>query len=924
MTTQEILITDQTVLNVAMRADIAALEEVVVVGYGTRLRSELTGSISTVRAEDMAGHTMPSFETALQGRTAGVHIAGGSGKAGQFIRTRIRGSSSISASSQPLIVIDGVPVVSHSLGSTSNEPTNPLADLNPADIERIDILKDASAAAIYGSRAANGVIIITTRRGQTGRPVINVSSQIGFSEPANKIGFLNRQQYLSLFEEAYTNVGAHEWYFPDFRQALDAFLGEEWRDTVVDVNWENHALRNGAHSQIDVNASGGTETTRYFAAVSLFDQVAIVNGNEFDRITGRLNLDQDFGENLSFGLNMNLARTRNFRVANDNAFASPLQMIALPPIQPDFIDGEPNRRTIYENGLVVRKYSHFNTEVFRNFGNLFVDLTLADGFSFRSEAGVDILSQREEQYLGRLTNDGGPAGSAYDRTVTSRVFNLENFFTFDRNILDIIDLNLVFGASAQQGDFNFASMTAVGFPSDQFQRIESAAEITGASSSATQFRNASFFSRANLNFFERYLLTVSARYDGSSRFGIDNRWGFFPAASIGWIVSNEGFLRDNPIVSFLKPRASWGITGNSEIDDFAPLGLFTATNYSGLSGIRPYTLPSDDLRWETTVQTNVGLDFGLLDNRITGEIDYYIKNTNDLLLFVNLPATSGFSSVYRNVGELKNSGWELSLNTVNIDREFDWTTNFNIATNRNEVTNIDGQIISQGIWRVMEGKPIGVFYTKEFAGVDPENGDALFYLNEEGDETTNLIAAAANRVVGDPNPEFMGGLTNTFSYGGFDLSFMFQFVYGNDIYNQGRQWQADGIAWFDNQVVDFYENRWRQPGDIAQYPQARWLDGNGGGVSSMLIFDGSYIRLKELTFGYTLPARWVQAVNVSRARLFVRAFNLLTFTEYPGWDPEANFVGTSGLSQTINIQQGYDFYTAPQPRTITFGLNLSF
>jgi TonB-dependent starch-binding outer membrane protein SusC len=938
MTTREVEVQGRNVINVALEPDVATLQEIVVVGYGARLKYELTGAISSVRAEDIAENTMPSFESALQGRTAGVHISGGSGKLGQAVRTRIRGASSISASNQPLYVIDGVPVVSQNLGTTGNEPTNPLADLNPADIESIQVLKDASAAAIYGSRASNGVILITTKRGREGRTRFNVSTQVGYSEPANRVGFLNRQQYLDLFRDAYSNVagGPNESFviWDSWTDALDWRL-YAWRDpsnpddifSGPDVNWENEALRRGNAQQLDVSASGGTENTRYFAALSFLDQDAIIVGNSFDRVSGRLNLDQQASEILSFGLNMNLARTRNFRVANDRAFATPLQMVALPPLNPiyDPATGELNRQTLYENGLVVRKYNNFDTEVFRNFGNIFAQIDLLPGLVFRSEAGIDILNQREVEYRGRLTNDGGPDGWAFDRTATAKIFNLENYFTFNQSFANDIDLNLVAGASLQRADFDFASMTARGFPNDEFKRIASASEITGASSSGTGYRYMSYFGRGNLKILDRYLFDVSGRVDGSSRFGRDNRFGFFPAAAAAWIVTNEDFLFDNRTLSFLKPRVSWGLTGNSEIDNFASRGLYLGSNYAGLSGMISSSIPSPDLKWETTAQTNVGIDFGFINNRITGEIDYYVKKTTDLLLNVQIPATTGFTTVYRNVGEMENKGWEFVLNTVNLDGEFSWSTNFNIAFNKNKVTNLDGQIISAGIWRVMEGHPIGVFYTKEYAGVNPENGDALFYLNEEGDETTTNLAAAANRIVGDPNPDFWGGFTNTFRYAGFDLNVMFQFVYGHDMYNHGRQWQADGFSWFDNQTVDFYNDHWRQPGDQTFYPQPRFFDGNGYGVSSMLIFDGSYIRLKEVSLGYTLPRRWVQQANMETIRIFVRGYNLLTFTDYPGWDPETSAPNTADIgTQASNIQQGWDFYTAPQPRTITFGLNLSF
>ncbi|MEE4177930.1 MAG: TonB-dependent receptor [Bacteroides sp.] len=935
----EIPVEGRQVINVVLEPDVALLDEIVVVGYGTRLKYELTGSISSVRAEDIESHTLPSIETALQGRTAGVHVQAGSGKLGQGIRTRIRGSSSITASNQPLYVVDGIPIVSQSLGDAGNEPTNPLADINASDIESVQVLKDASAAAIYGSRASNGVIIITTKRGKEGRTRFNVSTQLGFSEPSNYVGFLNRAQYLEMFREAYTNTAGDPYgsysSFDSWEDALDWGLAY-WRDIEnptdlnkgPDVNWEKEALRRGGNRQFDVSASGGSENTQYYTTLSFMDQVGIVNGNTFDRVSGRLNLDQKATERLSFGMNMNLIRSRNFRVADDNAFATPLQMVALPPMDPthDPYTGELNSLTLYENGLIVRKYNNFDTEVFRNLGTVFANLEILPGLTFRSEAGIDILNQREIEYQGRLTNDGGPSGYAYDRSVTSKIFNMENYFTFNKVFFDDYDLNLVAGSSVQRADFDFAAIEGRGFPNDQFKRIASASEITFATTSGTGYRYASFFSRANMKLFDRYLVTLSARTDASSRFGRDNRWGFFPALSIGWVVTNEPFLANNKTFSFLKPRFSVGQTGNSEIDNFASRGLYLGSNYAGLPGMISSSIPSPDLRWETTTQYNVGIDFGFLNDRISGEIDYYEKYTEDLLLSSLVPASTGFTSVYMNVGSLENKGWEFVINTVNIDRAFKWNTNFNIAFNKNIVTDIDDQIIASGIWRVMEGYPIGVFYTKEYIGPDPENGDALFYRYEDPDSTatTTSLAQAENRIVGDPNPDFWGGFSNNFRYKGFDLNIMLQFVWGHDIYNGGRQWQADGFSWFDNQTLDIYNDHWTPDNRDAKYPQPRFWTGNGYGRSSLLIFDASYIRLKDVTLGYTLPSQLVQRANFQSIRVFVRAYNLWTYTEYPGWDPEADSAGTGLSNQTLNMTPGWDFYTAPQPRTITFGLNLTF
>ncbi len=940
--TVEVEVGQRSIVDVAMATDAAMLDEIVVVGYGTRLKSELTGSISQVRAADIANVTQPSFESALQGRASGVFVQGGSGKLGQAIKVRVRGTSSISAGSQPLYVVDGIPINTQNIGTGGNEPTNPLADLNPSDIETIQVLKDASAAAIYGARAANGVVLITTKRGREGRTNFSFTSQLGYSQPAQKVGFLNRQQYLSLVEEGWNNVidlygnDAYSWLGLDaddgdtWKDALDIFF-PYWRDPDnpddmtkgPDESWEDRALRNGFAQQYDLTASGGNDKTRFYTSLSWANQEAVVIGNDFDRITGRFNLDHKASDIVSFGIGLNPLRSRSFRVANDNAFATPLQMIALSPLDPAFIPGtdELNRDTQYENGLIPAKYNTFDATVYRNIGNVYGNLNILSGLSFRTEIGFDQTNQKEKGYWGRLTNDGGPYGSAEERTVLLQNYTFNNYFTYNNVFADILDLNLVAGTSYEEGYLETQFNGAENFPSDRFRRISSGAEPSSMSGSGTSFAFLSYFVRSNLKLYDRYLFTLSGRYDGSSRFGKNMRFGVFPAASAAWILTNESFLANNNILSFLKLRGSWGVTGNAEIGNFASRGLYGASNYAGFSGLVPISLPSEDLKWETTTQTNIGIDFGFLNNRVTGEIDYYIKKTEDLLLNVNLPATSGFTAITKNIGNLENKGWEFMINTSNIDQVLKWNTSFNISFNKNKVTNLNGQIIRTDIWRAMENEPIGIFWMPLYAGVDPDNGDALFYKDASRTETTNILSQAEHQKAGDPNPDFIGGLTNTFRYKDFDLSFMFQFVYGNEIFNRGRQWQADGLSWFDNQTIEFYENYWKEPGDKSKYPQPRFLEGNGYGVSSMLIFDGSYMRLKDVTIGYTIR---LPQVGVSSLRIFAKGLNLLTWTKYPGWDPEANFVGTGPSAQTFNLQQGFDFYTTPQPRTITFGLQLGF
>ena len=945
MKTQEILVGTQSVINLVMASETIGLDELVVVGYGTRLKSELTGSVSQVRSADIANSTQPSFESAIQGKASGVYVQGGSGKLGQAIKVRVRGSASISADNQPLYVIDGIPINTQNIGTGGNEPMNPMADLNPADIETIQILKDASASAIYGARAANGVVLITTKRGKEGKTTFNFTAQGGFSDPANYVDFLNREQYLNLVEEGFNNTvalygsveDAYSWLgfgdgdsWPDI---LDAFY-PFWRDPEnpddftkgPDENWEKNALRRGYAQQYDLAANGGNDKTKFYASLGWANQESILIKNDYDRVSARFTLDHKASDFVSFGLSLNPVRSRSWRVANDNAFATPLQMVALSPLDPAYFPGtnELNSWTNYENGLIPAKYNSFDALIYRNIGNIFAQFNLMEGLSFRTEFGADQTNQKEKGYWGRLTNDGGPYGSAEERTVTLLNFTTNNYITFDRTFAENIGLNLVGGMSYEESYIETQFTGAENFPSDAFKRISSASEPSDMTGSGTGYSFLSYFLRSNIKLFDKYLFTLSGRYDGSSRFGKENKFGFFPAASAAWIVSNEDFMETLDFMSFLKLRASWGITGNAEIGNFASRGLYSASNYAGYTGLVPVSLPWDDLKWETTEQFNVGIDFGFFDNRITGEIDYYIKNTSDLLLAVNTPATSGFTSLVQNIGDLENKGWEFMINTVNLTGDLTWNTNFNISFNKNKVTNLNGQIIQTGNWRAMEGYPIGIFWMPVYAGVDPDNGDALFYTDDTKTETTWNIGAAAFQVAGDPNPDFTGGLTNTFAYKGFDFGFTFQFVYGNDIYNGGRQWQADGLSWIDNQTVDFYENYWKQPGDKAKYPQPRFLEGNGYGVSSMLIFDGSYIRLKDVTLGYTFKSNLLSNYGLNSIRVFAKALNLLTFTDYPGWDPEANFVGTGPTAQTVNLRQGYDFYTSPQPRTITFGLQLGF
>ncbi|MGM0464528.1 MAG: SusC/RagA family TonB-linked outer membrane protein [Bacteroidota bacterium] len=927
MKTEEITVGDAYVYDVAMELDNVGLDEVVVIGYGSAIKRELSGSITKVETEGLADLPAVNFQSAIQGKTSGVFIEQASGKLGETVKMRIRGSSSISADNQPLYVIDGVPVTSQNLSNTANQPTSPLADVNMSDVESIQVLKDASAAAIYGSRASNGVVIITTKGGKAGETQFNFRYTTGISEPTRMREWLNAEQYLELFNEAMDNVSVDGlvWDWLPKEDIWEMYVGDQW-DEGHDTDWQKEAFQKGSINRVNLSASGGSETGTFFAGMTYDNTVGILRGNSMNKFNGKVSLDQNPSDRLNYGINLNIMRTEMDRVENDNAFATPLQLVAQAPITPvyDPETGELNENTIYYNGLISLRDSYNNQLTFRTLSNAYATYELFKGLSFRTDFGADVIDLREKNFWGRETIGAGPAGEAQNRSVRVVNYNWDNYFTYAL-VQDAHNLSVVGGMSYQESKTTGSNIEGKGFPTDDFQNIASAAEATTFSSWDEGTSYLSYFARSNYQYNNKYLFTLSGRMDGSSRFGVDNRYGFFPAGSAGWIISEENFMDGiENILSYFKLRASYGLTGNSGIPDYAHLALYSGVNYAGRNGLRATQLASKELGWETTAQLDVGIDFGFFNNRLTGEIDYYNKQTTDLLLFRTLPATSGFTGVWSNVGALENKGFEFALHSNNLVGSFKWTTDFNISFNRNKVLDVNGPEISpNGLNYVMEGQPIGVWKMRKYAGVDPDNGDALYYLEEGSDETTSNYNLATPMVVGSPNPDFTGGLSNHFEYKGFDLDVLLSFVYGNLIYNGGGGYQSANAEWFDNQTVDQMD-RWQEPGDITDVPQARFGYTNGSRDSDRYLSDGSYMRVRNVTLGYNLPDNLLTRLNMSSARVFIGVQNLYTLTNYEGWDPEVNYLGTGRSTQSQNIIQGYDFYTAPQARTYSVGINLTF
>lgn len=909
--TSEVTVTSTNV-SVQLNEDVNAMSEVVVVGYGTKVKRDVTSSISRITNKDFQNLPLPSFESALQGRASGVFINQGSGKLGQGLKIRVRGISSISASQQPFVVIDGIPVVSQALGSYT-EPDNPLAAINPDDIESIEVLKDAASSAIYGARASNGVILVTTKSGKAGKTKVNLGYFTGWSEPTKKQKFLNAAQYKELFTAAAVNEGY---------VAADEFAAEtgtnDWNSNN-DVNWAEQAFQKGNINQYTLSVNGGDARTKFLVSGSWNDQKGIILLNRLNRGTLRLNLDHALNNNIKIGTNLSLMRSDNYRVPNDAAFSNPLQLNAIPPVHALYgANGNYNPNTLYYNVLIEKNNSKNLATTYRSISSVYGEVSFSPGFLFRSQIGVDWNNLQEENYQGPKTLDGAPRGLSFQNQVTSIILTATNTLNFRKVIGQKHSIDALAGMEYQKGNLSGLSAQGKALPNDRFTKIASAAIIQSASSPESGgFSFISYFARGNYKFNNKYLVGASLRIDGSSRFGKDNRYGFFPAASAGWIVSEEQFLKGSTAVSFLKLRGSYGKTGNAEIGNFSSLTLYTASAYADVAGLVASQIGIPNLKWERTDQLDFGLDFGFLNNRITGEVDYFKKNTKDLLLNVPLPSINGFTNVTKNIGSMENKGWEFVLNGTILNGPVKWTVSANISTYRNKVTKLVAPVPSgsRTLGRLAVGQPYGQFYGRSYAGVDAANGDALYYKADG--TTTNSYSAAVDTILGNPNPDYYGGFNNRISYKGFDLDILCQFVKGGSLYNIAGFFQAVNGDYFDNQTIDQL-NYWKKPGDITNVPQPRLFAGNGAGKSSRWVQDGSYFRVKTVNLGYNIPRRILAAAHIENARIYVAATNLFTFTKYKGYDPEVN------ATYTGNLNLGHDFYTPPQARTISIGINLGF
>ena len=911
-------------LTVTLQTDIRQLSEIVVTGYGEQSRKSLTSAISTVKGADLQTIPVASPDQLLQGRAPGVQVQANSGVPGGGIFIRVRGTNSVNAGNDPLYVVDGVFINNTNLIATglgNQVPSNPLADLNPADIESIEILKDANATAIYGSRGANGVVLITTKRGKSGRTRLTFDTYQGWSKAAKVFEVVTGPQLAQLENERFINDGGNPSAVP-YRSVASGGLGlpgeQPTYDRISDL------FRTARTANYELSASGGNDKTQFYIGGGYFSQQSIVKPTNFERYSLRINLDNQVTDRLKIGTSTALARTIRNVSSNDNNPGGVINSALYPRSNlPVFnADGSYAKYGNFDNHLALIDNLNNNAVGTRAISNVFGTFAFSPTLSLRSSWSVDFNDVYENNYNNTLLLAGQPRGTATSYLSRDITLLNEQVLTYRQTFADRHSVQVLVGNTIQQNTFQRTTLSGQQFPSNDLQTIASSATQTG-SSSRSAAGLVSFFGKTNYSYRDRYSLDASLRADASSRFGLSRRWGYFPSVGLGWRISEENFVRDLNLFDELKFRGSWGLTGNQAgISDFASLGLWQGgANYLDLPGTAPLQLANPALSWETTRQWNVGLDVAVLKRKLFVEVNYYDKYTYGLLLNVPVPRKLGYASVVQNFGAVSNKGieFQVTANWIN-RRDLSWSSTLNLSRNRNRIEKLAAPITtgSRDIFRLQEGASLYSFWLYRQTRVNPETGDAE-YQDVNGDGTINV---ADRQLVGNAWPDFFGGFSNTLSYKGFDLGLNLYFEKGAKIMNMNRFFLVHGGTQRNIGYVPDQLNRWQKPGDETSIPRLTTdpASNNYGGVvqnlSDRYLEDGSFVRLRTLSLGYTVPKSLLTRFRLASLRAYVQATNLFTLTPYSGLDPEVN--SQSNVANTKN----FDWATVPQPRTLQAGLTI--
>lgn len=973
----------QTVtVNLALQTASVTLDQVVVVGYGTQKRSDLTGSVASV-TPNVEQTPVLSLEQTLQGAAPGVMVTQASSAPGGALSIRIRGGSSVTGNNEPLYVIDGFPIENDpdaqnpsdgGRDASTTVPSNPLAALNPSDIESIEILKDASATSIYGARGANGVIMITTKHGQSARPRFTIDTYTGTQSVAHRYDLLNTKQFVDFANAYATNAGS----------ALP-FPTPQSIDSLPNTDWQSLIFRSApiANLQVGLNGGGaGANATRYALSGGVFQQQGVVINSGFKRISLRGNIDQTVGDNFRLGSTVTLSRVNSSFVPTDGSLNGGAGAVGAALNYFPFLTVRQSNGAytlMGQNSPSGLGASNIPNPVSlandvtdklgdtRVLANAFGEYDFWKDFKFRVNVGSDLSSRSRDTYFPRTTLQGSQTNGYAKRgqTQTTNFLN-ENLLTYSHAFSTNHAVDAVAGYTRQQSDLTSSQIQNSNFVSDidVFENMGAGTQTGGpqVSSGHTRWTLASYLGRVNYTLLNRYLFTVTGREDGSSRFGADHQWGFFPSAAFGWRVTDEPFMQKYSAIELLKFRASYGLAGNPSIRPYQSMAHLVPEQYTFGGTVVPgyYTsiIGNPDLGWETTRQLDLGVDLGLYGGRVSFTGDLYRKKTNDLLLAVNLPFESGFGSALQNAGSVQNNGYELGLTVTLLDgksHKLGWTSTLNYSHNKNRVLNLGGvnQIFASSVNSdlkllgslIQVGQPLGVFYGYRAAGLLRDSASAAAYTAQvkpisgskwnPGDVKLLDIAGKPDSlgrptgpdrivdsndrtIIGDPNPKFNAGWSNTFTFGRFSLNAMMDAVYGNKILNLNSiRLEAGSPA--TNIIANRYLDAWTAQNENADYPRVNFTPGTiGSDITSDLLEDGSFLRLRAVTLDVALPDRLLSRYGLTSVRAYVTGANLITWTHYSGFNPDVSSLGIG------NVNRGIDVGAYPLARTVTFGINLAY
>ena len=893
-------------MKVSMKPDTEVLDEVVVTGYGVQRKASFTGAAAVVGKDVLAKKTDANFVKALEGAVPGIQMNNSTSMPGIWGSIYVRGRGSLNSGTQPLYVIDGMPVDSdtddNSLTYSTNNTIDPMSSLNPADIESITVLKDAAATAIYGSRAANGVIVVTTKKGAEGKFNINLDIKQGFVTTANNnMDFANAQQTMKLFTDGYTAAQGGDWQ-ENYNYLADDYFG--W-DRKSSYDWMDAISRKGYYQDYNLNMQGRTGSTGYYVGLGYLNTEGLIIGSDLERFSGRLNLDTKF-KWATLGVNSSYSYTtqNGFSLSTAGSMSSPLTaaVSSQTPMDP-FYDSEGNYANINNyNPLALMdektgELNQSNTQMVNL--NPYFQIDFGKGIYAKTTLGVNINELRQYQYCSALYNpqaqDYNGLGQQYNSKSTVVTWN--NIIGWNYKFADKHDISLMLGQEMQKKSYFYEYYAKSDFPfaASGMRDLTTAGTDQGNEYYKQEARLASYFADVHYSYADKYYLSGSFRRDGSSVFGTDNRWGNFWSVGGKWRISGEEFLSENEIITNATLRASYGTVGNQDISWYAARGFYSSGyNYNQMPGMRPTSIPNPELTWEVSKKFDIGFDLSFLQ-RIHLTFDFYNEETSDALFEIPLSMTTGISKTYQNIGSIRNRGIEFSINTSIIqNNDLNWNFFANLTWNKNEVIKLSTDDPLEYTYQIIEqGHPYSQFYMKEYVGIDHETGKPLWYLNKEGDETTSDYNAAAKRYVGDADPKVLGGFGTNLTWKGVDFNLNFNYRLGGKVYNSGAAFTGFGMA-FRTPLEDVALNSWTPENKNAKYPQYIYRDPNNAtATSSRYLYSGNYLRISNVTLGYTLPKTWTQKAFIQKLRAYVSVDNLYTFTasDFVGYNPETSANG---------------------------------